>query len=346
VIGDRWCKWYGEREFVILDRSSKYSVKIETLDDMENHRSSTPSELAWNCLFVLPFWLRAVRRHLDDRGESYIVTVHDGSRVVGIAPLCVEDQTARFLGNPDVCDYQDIIAVPGLEVQVMEVVVSHLKGRGFGRMELQTLRPQAASLIALQAMATRENLDVAFEPDGVTFDTALPAAWDDYLMQLNGKQRHEVRRKMRRLENHGTFSYRTAGVDDDLDSATGHFLHLFHMNRIDKAAFMDEVMADYFRELIGAAARHELLRLHVLEVENNPVAAVLCFDYCGERYLYNSAYDARYHDLSVGIISKVLSIQSGIEAGCRRYDFLKGAETYKKHLGGKEVPLYRCSVAL
>jgi CelD/BcsL family acetyltransferase involved in cellulose biosynthesis len=50
--------------------------------------------------------------------------------------------------------------------------------------------------------------------------------------------------------------------------------------------------------------------------------------------------------LSVGIISKVLSIRSGIEAGCRRYDFLKGAETYKKHLGGKEVPLYRCSVML
>jgi CelD/BcsL family acetyltransferase involved in cellulose biosynthesis len=180
-------------------------------------------------------------------------------------------------------------------------------------------------------MASREYLDVAVEPDGVTFESALPAAWDDYLMQLSKKQRHEVRRKMRRLENHGDFAYRTAGIDEDLDSATGHFLRLFHMNRTDKSAFMDAAMADYFRELIEAAARHGLLRLHILEVADNPAAAVLCFG---------------YNDLSVGIISKVLSIRSGIEAGCRRYDFLKGAESYKRHLGGKEVPLYRCSVAL
>jgi CelD/BcsL family acetyltransferase involved in cellulose biosynthesis len=313
---------------------------------MENHRSSPRSVLQWNCLFVLPFWLQAVRRHLGDGGEPYIVSVYNGSRVVGIAPLSVEDRTARFLGNPDVCDYQDIIVVPGHEAQMMAAVICHLQAHGVRCMELQTLRPEAAALRAMQAVASRENRDVRIEPDGVTYETALPAAWEDYLMQLSGKQRHEVRRKLRRLENHGTFAYKTAGVDDDLDSAVDHFLRLFQMNRTDKAQFMDAAMAAYFRELIGAAARLGMLRLHVLEVAHQPAAAVLCFDYGPERYLYNSAYDASYHELSVGIISKVLSIHSGIEAGCRCYDFLKGAETYKRHLGGKEVLLYRCSVAL
>jgi CelD/BcsL family acetyltransferase involved in cellulose biosynthesis len=333
-------------ESVILDQLSKYSIKIETLDDMENHRSAPRSGLAWNCLFVLPFWLQAVWRHFGGQGEPYIVSVHDGSQVVGIAPLFVENHTAHFLGNPDVCDYQDIIVVPGQETQVMAAVASHLKSRGIRRMELQTLRPEAAALRALRAMEAQENGAVTVEPEGLTYETALPGSWDDYLMLLSGKQRHEVRRKMRRLENHGAFAYKTAGADDHLDSAAGHFLRLFQMNRTDKAKFMDTTMAAYFRELIEAAARHRILRLHVLEVVHNPVAAVLCFDYGHQRYLYNSAYDAHYHDLSVGIISKVLSIRSGIEAGCRRYDFLKGAETYKKHLGGIEVPLYRCSVAL
>jgi CelD/BcsL family acetyltransferase involved in cellulose biosynthesis len=313
---------------------------------MENLRTSSRSGLAWDCLFVLPFWLRAVRRHLGVGGEPHIVSVHDGSRVVGIAPLCIEDHTARFLGNPDVCDYQDIIVVPGFGEQVMAAVVSHLQARGLRRMELQSLRPEAAALKALQAMAAHEGRDVHVEPDGVTYETLLPAAWDDYLMQLSGKQRHEVRRKLRRLESHGAYAYKTAGIDETTDSATGHFLRLFHMNRIDKAAFMDAAMADYFRELIGAASRLGILRLHLLEVVHEPAAAVLCFDYGHERYLYNSAYDARYHDLSVGIISKVLSIRSGVETGCRRYDFLKGDEVYKKRLGGKEVPLYKCAMAL
>ena len=86
------------------------------------------------------------------RGESYIISVHDGSRVVGIAPLSIEDHTASFLGNPNVCDYQDIVVVPGYEKQVMTAVASHLKVRGIRRMELQTLRPEAAALRALQAM--------------------------------------------------------------------------------------------------------------------------------------------------------------------------------------------------
>jgi CelD/BcsL family acetyltransferase involved in cellulose biosynthesis len=337
-----------ERELVILDRMSKYSIKIETLEDMENHWSSPTAELDWDCLFVLPFWLQAVCRHHGCRGGAHIVAVHDGSRVVGIAPLAIDGNTARFLGNPDVCDYQDIVVVPGYETPVMAAVASHLKARGIQRMELQSLRPEAAALRALQAMAPQAVQRMTVAPDGVSYETALPGAWDDFLMQLSGKQRHEVRRKMRRLESHGAFAYKTAGIGDQLqlDSAVGHFLRLFHMNRVDKAEFMDAAMTDYFRELIMAADRNRILRLHILEVEQNPAAAVLCFEYRQVRYLYNSAYDARYHELSVGILSKVLSIQAGVAAGCRRYDFLKGAETYKKHLGGREVPLYQGTVTL
>jgi CelD/BcsL family acetyltransferase involved in cellulose biosynthesis len=262
------------RESVILDRFSPYDIRIETLEDMERHRSSPRSGLDWNCLFVLPFWLQAVRRHLDSRGEPHIVTVHDGSRVVGIAPLSIQDRTVRFLGNPDVCDYQDIIVVPGQAARVMAAVVSHLHDRGLRRMELQTLRPDAAALRALQDLPSGPDRVVTVEPDGVTFQTPLPDAWDDFLMQLSGKQRHEVRRKLRRLENHGVFNYLTAGIDVDLDHAAGHFLRLFHMNRVDKAAFMDAAMKDYFRELIGAAARLRILKLHVLEVATTSMRAI------------------------------------------------------------------------
>ena len=61
-------------------------------------------------------------------------------------------------------------------------------------------------------------------------------------------------------------------------------------------------------------------------------------------YLYNSGYDPRYGELSVGLLCKVLSIKNSIESGRKRYDFLKGAEPYKYHLGGKEVPLSRCRI--
>jgi CelD/BcsL family acetyltransferase involved in cellulose biosynthesis len=72
----------------------------------------------------------------------------------------------------------------------------------------------------------------------------------------------------------------------------------------------------------------------------------MCFDYGSTRYLYNNGYDPRFRSLSVGIVSKLLTIKDGIDAGRRRYDFLRGNESYKRHLGGKPVPLYGLNVAL
>jgi CelD/BcsL family acetyltransferase involved in cellulose biosynthesis len=63
-------------------------------------------------------------------------------------------------------------------------------------------------------------------------------------------------------------------------------------------------------------------------------------------YLYNSAYDPQYSSLSVGVLSKALNIKDSIERGKKRFDFLKGAEQYKYHLGGREVQLSSCQITI
>ena len=50
--------------------------------------------------------------------------------------------------------------------------------------------------------------------------------------------------------------------------------------------------------------------------------------------------------MSVGVLSKALCIRDSIERGKKRFDFLKGDEHYKYHLGGQEVQLYRCLIKL
>ena len=49
-------------------------------------------------------------------------------------------------------------------------------------------------------------------------------------------------------------------------------------------------------------------------------------------------------DLSVGLINKAYAIREAIEAGRRRFDFLKGAERYKYSLGGQDRAIYRIVV--
>jgi CelD/BcsL family acetyltransferase involved in cellulose biosynthesis len=324
-------------------------MKIKYISEAEyrNLWELPGSGLAWDCLFVLPFWLETVYRHLGAPGTPHHLVVQEGGQTVGAVPLVVEGDIARFLGQPSVCDYQDIVVCRGYSDKVVQGLLQHLADQGIRRLSLETLHPNAAVLMGLQAPATRrlfKSMEL-IEID-VTYETALPESWEDYLQQLNGKQRHEVRRKVRKLEAAGTHAFDLACNNGRLPEARDTFLKLFHLNRQDKAEFMDQTMTAYFHDLTDSLADYDLLRLYTLEVNDQATAAVLCFDYQGVRYLYNSGYDERYQDLSVGVLCKLFSIREGIQMGCRRYDFLKGAEIYKKRIGGHEVPLYRCELTL
>ncbi len=312
---------------------------------MEPLWQNTRNRLPWDCLFVTPFWLETVVKYLGADGDPKIFVVTHEQEVVGVVPLACRDNSASFLGIPDVCDYQDAVITPGHWLAVGQALLAHLSLEGIHRLDLQTLRPQAQMVKTLASLEQSGRINLSRLPCDVTYEVPLPKDWDAYLMRLNGKQRHEVRRKLRRLESHGPFTFRLADGGAKLGPAIEQFLTLFHLNRTDKAAFMNDTMSAYFTALIERLAEEQILRLYFLDVGDRPAATVLCFDYKGTRYLYNSGYDADFQNLSVGILSKMLSIQQGIEAGCGVYDFLKGTENYKKRIGGEEVPLYRYRVA-
>jgi CelD/BcsL family acetyltransferase involved in cellulose biosynthesis len=121
---------------------------------------------------------------------------------------------------------------------------------------------------------------------------------------------------------------------------------MFVESRRDKADFMTEKMASFFRLMANAMTRAGMMKLGVLELDGKPLAEIICFDFNECIYLYNSGYDPNYVSLSAGLLSKVLAIKDSIEKGKKKFDFLKGEETYKHHLGGKEVPLFRCQIAI
>ncbi len=124
------------------------------------------------------------------------------------------------------------------------------------------------------------------------------------------------------------------------------FIELFRESRKDKAAFMNEKMERFFRSLAEVMAEAGLLKLGILELDTSPVAMIICFDDENTVYLYNNSYNPVYSRLSPGLVSKALSIRHSIQRGRKTFNFLKGAETYKYHLGGKETSLYSCQISL
>ena len=160
------------------------------------------------------------------------------------------------------------------------------------------------------------------------------------------KQRHELGRKLRRLYEAGDIEYSTIEDRDAVQGIMDVFLKLLRDSREDKAAFMTPGMESFFRSVAEAMAKAGLLRFGMLKINGLPVACVMCFDYNDKVCLYNSGYDPLHSYLSVGLLSKALSIKDSIERGRKTYDFLKGAEEYKYRLRGVEIPIYSCRIVL
>ena len=112
----------------------------------------------------------------------------------------------------------------------------------------------------------------------------------------------------------------------------------------DKAEYMTADREKFFRSMSRRMAEVGVLRLYFMEFEGAAVAASLCFDYASSRLLYNSGYDPDYGYYSVGLLLNALCLREAIEQGLEYFDFLRGSETYKQHLGGTPRNLYQMTV--
>jgi len=303
--------------------------------------------LKWGSVFVLPQWLEVWWQAFQPQTQLYLGVVRDGAEIIGIAPLQLSEGKASFLGAPDVCDYLDFILAPGRERDFFHTLLDELPQQGIASLDLRTLRPDSAAISHLVEVARRRGLEVLCHQEEVSLELDLPATWEEYLALLSKKQRHEVRRKLRRLWEAGEVAYRYEEVSrEKVSTLINTFFRLFSLSREEKAHFLTPQMESFFRSVAEAMAELRLLRFGILEIDQRPVAMTMGFDYQETAYLYNSGYDPEYNSLSVGLLSKVLGIKESIAQGKRKWDFLKGGEKYKYQLGGREVPLYHCEIIL
>ena len=324
----------------------EYTVTEESFDSLKSYWTDDRHNLKWDTLFVLPSWLEVWWQTFGSRTQLYLRAVRQRRKIIGIAPLLVKEKTASIIGSVNVCDYLDFIVSPGMEKEFFNILLDDLGQKGISQLDLKPVRPDSTVLTNLVALAKQRQYEVLYQEEGVSVELDLPSTWDEYLTMLTKKQRHEVKRKLRRLWKADNVDYRCVKVSQDVRSFLDTFLKLFSLSQEDKANFMTTQMESFFRSLAEAMAKIGLLRAGILEVDELPVAMILGFDYNNVMYLYNSAYDPNYSYLSVGLLSKVLCIKESIQRGNKKWDFLKGGEPYKYHIGGKEIPLYACQIKI
>ncbi len=320
------------------------TTPITSFQEIQADWESVLQENPQDTLFLTPQWQKVWWDTFGD-GHSMVGFSYPGSGdVTGIASLAKEGDTVSFVGSQDTFDYNDFPIKPGHEQGFYEILLKCLEEQDYRTLRLDSLRYDSPTLEHLPDMARNQGYSVEIEEEDVTSGIELPGTWDDYLMVLNKKDRHELRRKLRRMDAQTDWKWYSVTDPAQATERLGEFISLMRQSRPDKDEFMTPEREGFFHNVTQRMAELGQLQLYFLEMEGKAVATSLCFDYSGSRLLYNSGYDPEYGYYSVGLLLNAMCLKDAIDQGLTYFDFLRGPEPYKAHLGGEQRNLYKMVV--
>jgi CelD/BcsL family acetyltransferase involved in cellulose biosynthesis len=169
--------------------------------------------------------------------------------------------------------------------------------------------------------------------------------FEGYLGTLGKKERHEVRRKIRRAEAAGEVRLdRSSDPVGDLDEFVNLHQKKWGADGLFPPTPGGAQSRAFFRGLFEHCGPDGLIALHFLTVGGRRIAAGVWFDDGETLFFYNAGVDPDARDLSPGVLLVARSIEMALQAGRSRFDFLRGDEPYKYGWGATDVPIQRLLV--
>lgn len=315
-----------------------------------------------------PEWNELLRRSDSDRvfstwewqstwweayhpGQLWIVACRDEKdRLIAIGPWFIEThpvhgRVVRSIGCVEVTDYLDIIVDREFTEPALNCLADYLRENRskYDVVDLCNLPETSPVYQRFPAILTQNGFDVKVTIQEVCPIINLPGDWEAYLNMLDKKQRHEIRRKVRRAEGgEEKVDWYIVGDGHNLQEEAERFLTLMAASHPEKAHFLsDPQNEDFFRKIVPVAYENGWLQMAFLTINQKPAAAYMNFTYGKQVLVYNSGLmTEEYGHLSAGNVLLAYLIRYAIENGFEVFDFLRGNEIYKYRMGAQDTNVY------
>lgn len=287
------------------------------------------------------------------QGELHIGLGRDEHNTLqGIAPLFLTqngdgENALMFIGSFEISDYLDLIAPATALPQFVDELLDYLLGDSapsWDVLDLHNLIEGTGTLDALAEAATQRGLTYTQERIQPAPRIALAPSWEAYLESIQGKQRREIRRKLRRAEGfYAPVEWYIVEDEQTLDAEIDDFMALMAYDP-EKESFLTEVMSTQMRAAVHNAFQAGWLQLAFLTVAGEKAAAYLNFDYDNQIWVYNSGLNFKFQQLSPGWVLLAYLIQWAIARGRTTFDMMRGDEVYKYRFGGVDQFVVRAQI--
>jgi CelD/BcsL family acetyltransferase involved in cellulose biosynthesis len=284
------------------------------------------------------------------QAELVLVSGIENDQLIGIAPLFIAEyeghQTLLLVGSIEISDYLDLIVREADLSRFLSGLIDYLTSGEAGNwsaLDWYNLPDTSPTLAALKIESERLGWSCHEEIYRPTPRIALNGSFEEYLSRIDKKQRHEIRRKMRRADESGRVKFVVVDQNADIEPELETFFHLMVQDP-GKANFLHDVMRDQMSQSIRAAHQYGYLWLGFLEVDGVKAAASLNFDYKNKLWGYNSGVSREHMEFSPGWVLLGHTIQWCCENGRHEFDFMRGDEEYKYRFGGVNKYVMRAKV--
>jgi CelD/BcsL family acetyltransferase involved in cellulose biosynthesis len=296
-------------------------------------------------IFMTPEWNRVWWEEFGANKDLFLLTMTRGSEVIGIVPLYRkhegERRILRWLGGIDLTDYLGPICSIDDRDEVAASLVHWLETTDvhWDEFDAHNMPVPFGFAEVLVDHVDRRRLQFALDQEETSAVMLLPGDWDTYLAGLRSKERHELKRKARRLQREHPDSRVRRTTEETFETDFKYFVEMHRGAEGHKGHFMRPEIATFFERVAKSFMSLGWLRLDLLEVGGRPVASTFGFEVDGVFYLYNSAYEPEAARISPGFVLVSELVRSAIEGGIEVFDFLRGPERYKYQLGAEPLPL-------
>ncbi len=286
------------------------------------------------------------------QGDLTIVVAHEQGQLIGVAPLFFTtnreaEPALMFVGSIAISDYLDLIVrpddLPHFLNGLLDVLVSRLP-HAWRVLDLYNLPQASPTLVALEREATARGWSYSSQVYQPAPYIPLPSDFETYLASLDKKQRHEIRRKLRRAAEHDPpVDWYLVQDEATLDAEIEDFFDLM-CHDAEKKKFLSEPMRRQIKAVAHTAMRKGWLWLAFLKVGEKKAAGAFNFDYGNRLWGYNSGINREFLELSPGWVLLAHTLKWACEHGRSEFDFMRGNEEYKYRFGARDRLVMRVKV--
>jgi len=317
----------------VLGHASKPDWRLELFEDFDSMRAD------WEALasrsgnpFLTWEWMSLWWRHFGGEARLRLVKCRRSDEsVAAILPLCLARwrggiTVMRFVGHladelGPVCPPDDrtraTLAVRRLVRDEPEADLVLLERLGGGAEWARLLEGRLVSRVSSPELRRYGR------------------SWAEVRSSLSRNLRQDMGRKDRRLRRRHKVVYQFVDDAEQLPAAFDA-LEQLHKARWGHEGQVTDAQWRFYREFARTALDRGWLRLWVLHLDDEPVAAILGFRYGGDEWFVQTGRDPELEAEAVGFVLLAHAVRMSMLEGVEAFRFLRGDEPYKRRFSNSD----------